>query len=42
MADWLDQRLRRGWDMPWLFGLEIRPRLTWPLVRAPFVWHGID
>jgi acetyltransferase-like isoleucine patch superfamily enzyme len=29
-------------DMPWLAGLELRRRLTWPLVRLQFAWHGID
>jgi len=26
--------------MPWTAGLELRRRLTWPLIRAPFAWHG--
>ncbi|MCS4086107.1 acetyltransferase-like isoleucine patch superfamily enzyme [Salinibacter ruber] len=29
-------------DMPWTAGLELRRRLTWPLVRAQFAWHGIE
>jgi acetyltransferase-like isoleucine patch superfamily enzyme len=27
--------------MPWLFGLELRRRLVWPVVRLQFAWHGI-
>ncbi len=29
-------------DMPWLVGLELRRRLTWPLIRTQFAWHGVE
>ena len=28
--------------MPWTIALDFRRRLTWPLVRAQFAWHGVD